>query len=590
METLASIPSWVALLCLKSLPVALIAWLGARALRRAPARARHLLWLAALGALALQPVLGAVGPRWAAGERIAEALEAVAPASSRSADLDEAVAASRPRDAIDAPADQGLTPVGETSVRRRAFGTGALRLLGGLYLAGVLAGLSFLLVGALRVRGICRRADRVIPRPLLDLAAALGAAAEIRLSREAAVPFTFGLVQPLVVLPSAALTWSRRRVANALTHELAHVERRDAAAQILARLVSVLYWCLPFVWWMERELRLEAERACDERVVASGAAAPEYAQQLIELARGAARSGALTPALGMSGRKDLPVRVGSLLAPAGQPFRPARVGALVLALLGLGGATATLHSEPRADARWSTPQPADTLPGLLAAAERGDLEAVRRWIARGEDVDLAVPSRGTALIRAATWGHLAVVEELLSAGADPNRSEGRGRRPEGLQRTPLAAAAAQGSLAIVRRLLDAGAAVEAAPEGDGTALMEAAQHGHLDIVELLLDHGADANRRLEGDGNPLIAAVRGGSQPVVRRLLAAGADAAVGVPGDGNPLIAAVERGDRDLVELLLEAGADPYAYVPGDETALTRAAENGRRDLVELMVDRSGS
>lgn len=59
---------------------------------------------------------------------------------------------------------------------------------------------------------------------------------------------------------------------------------------------------------------------------------------------------------------------------------------------------------------------------LNAAASAGDLDAVRRFLADGVDVDFIANGRfnSTALQEAARAGHLAVVRMLLQVGADPN--------------------------------------------------------------------------------------------------------------------------------------------------------------------------
>lgn len=585
-------------LAAKSVPALALAGLLDRVLRRRPARARHLLWLAALATLALLP-LAAAGPRW-----VPQLPQSIRLPASGFSSIRQAPAASsqgpetsQERNRLGAGVESSAAPA--PSLGRLVHSIAApaprlRRLAGGLYLAGIAAGLAFLAAGTLRVARLCRRSDAV---SLASLGRAADAArARFRLSSEVEAPFTWGLGRrPYVVLPEAAVAWPREQLQNAVVHELAHVARRDLWAQLLARLVCLLYWFLPLAWWAERKLRLEAERACDERVLASGSSAPDYAEQLVELARRVrsrplrSLAPAVGPAAELARGADLTARVDSLLAPTPRRLRPLATACCALAVLGLGGVAGMLHSAEAAAFGGGTAARLGTdgsdLPPLFRAVDRGEVDEVRRLIAAGADIDRRVKSRGTALIRAASRGDEAMVAVLLDAGADPNRIEASGERPEGLQRTALTAAAISGSRAIVERLLAAGAEVEAAQEGDGSALMEAAYHRHRELVELLLAAGADPNRRLEGDGTPLIAAVRGGSEAIVRRLLAAGADPAVGVDGDGNPLIAAVELGDRSLVELLLEAGADPYAFVPGDETAVTRAAENGRRDLLELMV-----
>ncbi len=72
-----------------------------------------------------------------------------------------------------------------------------------------------------------------------------------------------------------------------------------------------MYWFHPLVWVAWRQFALEAERSCDDAVLARSEATA-YADQLVGLARrlSAAQK---SPALAMANRSDLSARVGSVL-------------------------------------------------------------------------------------------------------------------------------------------------------------------------------------------------------------------------------------------------------------------------------------
>jgi uncharacterized protein (TIGR03435 family) len=129
-------------------------------------------------------------------------------------------------------------------------------------------------------------------------------------------PVTFGLRRAAVLLPADAESWSNSALSRALVHELEHVRRRDWLIQLLARLVCVIYWFHPLVWTAERELLLNAERACDDAVLAHASTAGDddataYADQLVDLAK--RLSTRHQPLLAMANRYDLAVRVRALL-------------------------------------------------------------------------------------------------------------------------------------------------------------------------------------------------------------------------------------------------------------------------------------
>src|SRR5262249_9595049 len=79
--------------------------------------------------------------------------------------------------------------------------------------------------------------------------------------------------------------WSAERRHVVLVHELAHVARLDYLAQVVATIVCALFWFHPFVWLAASRLRLEAEHAADDRVLAGGTPSVSYAAHLLELAR-----------------------------------------------------------------------------------------------------------------------------------------------------------------------------------------------------------------------------------------------------------------------------------------------------------------
>lgn len=98
-------------------------------------------------------------------------------------------------------------------------------------------------------------------------------------------PMTWGLLRPTVLLPAEATAWSEARLRPVLLHELAHVQRRDWAIELITCAVCALYWPNPLVWMLARRLRSESERACDDRVLLAGISPTDYAHHLVEVAR-----------------------------------------------------------------------------------------------------------------------------------------------------------------------------------------------------------------------------------------------------------------------------------------------------------------
>ena len=160
---------------------------------------------------------------------------------------------------------------------------------------------------------------------------------------------------------------------------------------------------------------------------------------------------------------------------------------------------------------------------LLDAVENSDAEKVRDCIAKGASPNTWCVS-GTALTLAAKRGNLEIVNMLLDAGADINKSEGddgkvpidyaagydtrlemlkllikRGANVNGnnMGFTPLHNAVKNENALGVIILIEAGADVNFQDMQGATALMGAAVNGMLGTVVGLVDAGADANYKDE---------------------------------------------------------------------------------------------
>jgi hypothetical protein len=129
--------------------------------------------------------------------------------------------------------------------------------------------------------------------------------------------------------------------------------------------------------------------------------------------------------------------------------------------------------------------------------------------------------RTTALGNAATAGNAELVRRLLADGVRVN--EGYGYKGSW---TPLMSAAVGGHTEVVQILIAARADLERSDDASGyTALGHAASMGHREVVRLLIGAGA----KLAGGGDydpvpPLLGAGLGGHADVLRELLGAGAD------------------------------------------------------------------
>jgi beta-lactamase regulating signal transducer with metallopeptidase domain len=191
-----------------------------------------------------------------------------------------------------------------------------LQIVSTVWLVGALSVAVWLASGHVALARIVRRArmttrvspwlDRALERERVD-------GHRVLVSEAVRVPLTWGLARPVVLMPACAAAWPARRLRAALRHECAHIARRDCVVQALASGACVLFWFHPLVWLAVRHLRAESERACDDRVLASGLAAPDYAGHLLAVARERWRVPAALAAAGMARGWEFETRIVALL-------------------------------------------------------------------------------------------------------------------------------------------------------------------------------------------------------------------------------------------------------------------------------------
>ena len=87
-------------------------------------------------------------------------------------------------------------------------------------------------------------------------------------------------------------------------------------------------------------------------------------------------------------------------------------------------------------AKNTTPEPTTAKPehpqanrALIEAAATGNVEAIKKAIANGADVNVKAIGGGTLLFIAAHEGHREVAELLIAEGADVNETNGSGEAP-----------------------------------------------------------------------------------------------------------------------------------------------------------------
>ena len=220
-------------------------------------------------------------------------------------------------------------------------------------------------------------------------------------------------------------------------------------------------------------------------------------------------------------------------------------------------------------------------------------EGLRAVVAAGGEADRADTGRFSPL-HAGTARSAAVMEALLSGGADANARDGNGFTPLMWALNPEANLESGTVSDIVEALLDAGADPTLENNSGKTALALAEENGMEAALRTLRDateDAAEADPNAPGsDGRtPLQVALEDGNVEDIKSLLRRGADA--NTPGsDGRtPLLLAVEEFlPVDALRALVEAGADPTAQSSGRRkyTALHKAVAHSP-EAIEVLLER---
>ncbi len=295
---------------LKSTVVLAAALLARLALRRTSAATRHLLLAAAFCALLALPLLVFTVPALQIPIAIAPAFSIAATATAAPAHTAHSALPAQPAPSLPSTALPWPS------------------ILLAVWLCGT-AAVAVSTAWAFNAAARLRRSARPLDDPAAArLAQSIGlrAPVDIREMASGQVPFTFGLLRPVILMPACARDWDSSRREAVLLHEMAHIQRGDGWVLMAARAAAALYWWNPLVWMALAALRDERERAADDAVLNAGAAPVEYAAHLLEIARDF--SAAPAAGLAVVRPSGLERRLASILDSTVARTRPTRAAAV----------------------------------------------------------------------------------------------------------------------------------------------------------------------------------------------------------------------------------------------------------------------
>ena len=198
-----------------------------------------------------------------------------------------------------------------------------------------------LTMSAVRLHGIWKRATPVEGCDAVLLAAGFRGV-ELCISKDVDRPSVIGFFSPRILIPEELFDrLTTAEFGQIVLHEVGHLRRRDDWINLLQKVSLVLVPLNPALMWIERQLCLERELACDDDVLRLTKAPKAYATCLTNLAE--ERLGQRSAALSLGAwekRSELARRVHSILRGGeGMGRVQARVVMTVLVVALMGGAT-----------------------------------------------------------------------------------------------------------------------------------------------------------------------------------------------------------------------------------------------------------
>jgi TonB family protein len=182
------------------------------------------------------------------------------------------------RAAVSAPPPDSGSPAGANASRFDSVAVGEFVILAGIGLR-----LAWIASGMIRLRRIRRRATEAA-FGFDDLRQAIGSSAPILWSSEVWHPVTFGLFDPVVLLPLALKEADLPAQRAVVAHELHHAKRRDWGWVVGEEVIRSIFWFHPAVWWLVSRVQLARETVVDELSILATNARRTYLDTLLAFA------------------------------------------------------------------------------------------------------------------------------------------------------------------------------------------------------------------------------------------------------------------------------------------------------------------
>ncbi|HXY07431.1 MAG TPA: M56 family metallopeptidase [Terriglobales bacterium] len=151
-----------------------------------------------------------------------------------------------------------------------------------------------------------------------------GRRVSLGVSQRLSVPAAIGFFKPMILVPAWAMKeLSPEELNSILIHELAHLRRWDDWTNLGQKIIRALLFFHPVVWWIDHQLSLEREMACDDHVLSRMENHRTYAECLVAVAeKSLLRRGLGLVQAAVRGMRQTSRRVAKILAPNNPPRTP----------------------------------------------------------------------------------------------------------------------------------------------------------------------------------------------------------------------------------------------------------------------------
>jgi beta-lactamase regulating signal transducer with metallopeptidase domain len=204
---------------------------------------------------------------------------------------------------------------------------------------------------AIYLQRLARKATPVlVDANIASVLRSAGRKVELCTSQDVDRPSVVGFLSPRILLPPDLLErLTPGELEQVLLHEVEHLRRADDWTNLLQKISLVLFPLNPVLLWVERQLCVERELACDDRVLKITKARKAYAACLTNLAEHSLLRRGISLALGAWERQsELSQRVHRILNRPEFVMRGWQAGVVGgVLVLGVAGGATTLARSPQ---------------------------------------------------------------------------------------------------------------------------------------------------------------------------------------------------------------------------------------------------